>query len=51
MCYLEVVIGTGGLRVVLDVEGVVEVERDGEALLQLDAVDAVGALGVRLGEI
>lgn len=49
--YLNVVIWTGHLRMVLNVKYVLKLQADHEALLQIDGIGAFGALGVRVGVI
>lgn len=49
--YLNVVIWTGHLRMVLNVKNVLKLQADHEALLQINGIRAFRALGVRVGVI
>jgi len=49
--YLDVVIRTGHLGVVFHIEAVLKAQSDEESFFQLDAVQAVRALGVGAGEV
>lgn len=46
--YLNVVIWTGHLRMVLDVKNVLKLQADHEALLQINGIRTFRALGVRV---
>lgn len=49
--HLDVVIGAGHLRMVLNVKYVLKLQVDHETLLQLDGIEAFRALGVRVWEV
>lgn len=49
--HLEVVVGAGDVRVIFYVKGFIEIQSDGETLLQPDSEETVRAFRVRLGKI